>query len=149
MRYLSLLAVLSMALGLAGQAAAAEPPAVGRWRTIDDETNTERSIVEIFTAQGGELQGRIVKVFLRPDEKPGAVCEKCEGPHKDQPIEGLVFLWGLKPDGDSWSGGAILDPKNGKIYNARLRLAEEGKKLNVRGYIGTPLLGRSQVWLRD
>ena len=121
---------------------------VGRWKTIDDETNAERSIVEI-TQVGDELQGRILKIFYRPDEKPDPVCEACEGERKNQPIVGMTFLWGLKPDSGDWAGGAILDPKNGKIYNAKASLDEGGQKLRVRGFIGTPLLGRTQIWLRE
>ncbi|HEX6957444.1 MAG TPA: DUF2147 domain-containing protein [Ferrovibrio sp.] len=141
---------LSLALLLPGGSAHAggvDDP-VGLWKTIDDETNTERSLVEIRKV-GDELQGRIVKIFYRPDEKPDPVCEKCEGARKNQPIIGMTFLWGLKRDGDDWAHGAILDPKNGKIYNAKVSLADDGRSLRVRGYVGTPLLGRTQVWLRQ
>lgn len=120
---------------------------LGRWTTIDDETGQPRSIVEI-SAVNGELQGRVVEIFYRPDEKPDPVCEKCEGDRKDRPVIGMTFLWGLKPDGDGWAGGHILDPKNGKTYNAKLALQEGGQALRVRGFLGTPLFGRSQTWLR-
>jgi uncharacterized protein (DUF2147 family) len=143
------LSLLPLLLAWSGMATAADPAGVaGHWKTIDDETGTERSIVAIAEVNG-ELQGRIVKVFLRPDEKPGAVCDACEGAHKGQPIVGLTFLWGLKRDGSEWNGGAILDPNNGKVYNAKLSLADDGQKLRVRGYIGMPMLGRTQVWLRE
>jgi uncharacterized protein (DUF2147 family) len=122
---------------------------VGRWRTIDDETNRERSIVEIVQV-GDELRGKIVELLNRqPDEPEDPVCEKCEGAQKNQKVIGMTFLWGLKADGGEWTGGAILDPKNGKIYNAKLSLADGGRKLQVRGYIGTPLFGRTQTWLRQ
>lgn len=130
---------------------AADPAAAptGRWRTIDDETKAERSVVEI-TEVKGELQGRILSIFYRPDEKPDPLCEACEGERKNQPVIGMTFLWGLKPDGSNeWAGGAILDPKNGKIYNAKASLTEAGSQMRVRGYIGTPLLGRTQIWLRE
>jgi len=58
-------------------------------------------------------------------------------------------LFGLKKDGDEYNGGKILDPGNGKLYSSKLTLADNNKKLNVRGYIGTPFLGRTQVWLRE
>lgn len=140
---ISLLAAQPQAAG----AADLQSP-VGLWKTVDDETNTERSVVEI-TRVGDELQGRILRIFYRPDEKPDPVCEVCEGERKGQPIIGMTFLWGLKPDGDGWAGGAILDPKNGKIYNAKAGLDDGGRKLRVRGFIGMPLLGRTQVWLRE
>lgn len=129
--------------------ALAADSAVGRWKTIDDETNTARSIVEI-TEVNGELQGRIVQIFYQPGEKTDPVCEACEGDRKNQAIIGMVFLWGLKPDGASeWVGGNVLDPKNGKIYTAKASLTEAGQKLRLRGYIGTPILGRTQIWLRE
>ncbi len=146
-RALILMLTVSL-LPLAAQAADPASP-VGRWRTIDDDTKSERSIVEV-TKVGEELQGRVLRIFYRPDEKPDPVCELCEGARKDQPVIGMTFLWGLKPDGgNDWAGGAILDPKNGKIYNAKLSLTEAGSQLRVRGYIGTPLLGRTQIWLRE
>ncbi|MEK9969872.1 MAG: DUF2147 domain-containing protein [Ferrovibrio sp.] len=123
--------------------------AVGKWKTIDDETSAPRSIVEI-TEVSGELQGRILQIFYRPDEKPDPVCEACEGERKNQPVIGMTFLWGLKADGSSeWAGGNVLDPKNGKIYNAKATLTEGGQKLRLRGFIGTPILGRTQIWLRE
>ncbi len=147
LRALILMLTVSL-LPLAAQAADPASP-VGRWRTIDDDTKSERSIVEV-TKVGDELQGRVLRIFYRPDEKPDPVCELCEGARKDQPVIGMTFLWGLKPDGgNDWAGGAILDPKNGKIYNAKLSLTEAGSQLRVRGYIGTLLLGRTQIWLRE
>ena len=140
--------ILAQPVWTASAQAQAQAGPAGRWTTIDDETGEPRSIVEIAEVNG-ELQGRIVRIFLRPDEKPDPVCEKCEGALKDQPVIGMTFLWGLEKDDDDWTGGAILDPKNGKIYNAKLSLDDEGRKLRVRGYIGTPLLGRTQVWLRQ
>lgn len=149
LHHLARFSLLTLLLACSGMASAADPASVaGRWKTIDDETGTERSIVAI-TEVNGELQGRIEKIFLRADEKPGAVCEACDGVHKNQPIVGLTFLWGLRRDGEEWNSGAILDPKNGKVYNAKLSLADGGQKLRVRGYIGMPMLGRTQVWLRE
>jgi uncharacterized protein (DUF2147 family) len=141
--------VLAIVLFSSSVSAADLASPVGRWRTIDDETNTERSIVEIVQV-GDELQGRVVQLLNpQPSEPKDPVCEKCEGALKNQRVIGMTFLWGLKASGDEWTGGAILDPKTGKIYNARLKLIDGGRKLEVRGYIGTPLLGRTQTWLRQ
>ena len=71
------------------------------------------------------------------------------GANKDAPIVGLVILSGLKKDGDAYAGGQILDPDNGKLYSSKVQLSDGGKKLNVRGYIGVPMLGRSQTWVRQ
>jgi uncharacterized protein (DUF2147 family) len=62
----------------------------------------------------------------------------------------MQILRGLKPTDDKarWDGGEILDPNKGKIYKSRITLIDGGKKLEMRGYIGAPLLGRTQVWIR-
>jgi len=64
-------------------------------------------------------------------------------------VIGMTILTGMKQDGDEYNGGKILDPKNGKVYRSKMTLVEGGKKLNVRGYIGMPILGRTQVWVRQ
>lgn len=144
-----IIAVLILMLGPAAAMAQTTGSLTGKWKTIDDETNAPRSIVEI-TEVNGELQGRILQIFYRPDEKPDPVCEACDGERKDKPVIGMTFLWGLKPDGSNeWAGGSVLDPKNGKIYNAKATLTEAGQKLRLRGFIGTPILGRTQIWLRE
>lgn len=121
---------------------------VGRWKTIDDETGQPKSIVEIFR-DGDEIKGKIVEL-INPKE-PNPKCDKCPGDRKDQPIVGLHILSGLKESeaGVEWSGGQILDPNNGKTYKCRLRLKESDQKLEVRGFIGFSLIGRSQLWLRE
>ena len=73
----------------------------------------------------------------------------CTDARKDKPIVGMVIVSGLKKDGSEYNGGEILDPNNGKVYKSKLEVADGGKKLKVRGYIGVPLLGRSQTWERQ
>ena len=118
---------------------------VGQWKTIDDKTGKEKSIIEIMSIDG-ILTGKIIKL-LNPS-KPNPVCEKCKGEKKDKPIEGMTILEGVSQKGKSWKGGTILDPKNGKTYKVTMKLVEEGAKLKVRGYIGIPTLGRTQTWIR-
>lgn len=125
----------------------AQDSPVGLWKTIDDKTNQPRSIVRIIE-ENGEYQG-IVEKGLVADESPDQVCEKCDPPRKNQKILGMTFMWGLKKDGKEYKGGEILDPDNGKIYRCKMSLSEDGKKLNVRGFIGVALIGRTQVWLRE
>jgi uncharacterized protein (DUF2147 family) len=122
---------------------------VGLWQTIDDETEQVTGIVRI-EERDGRYFGNITEV-LDPAAKPGAVCTLCTDDRKDQPIAGLTIIRNVLADGSRegpWSGGDILDPKDGKVYKVRLELADEGKKLEVRGYIGAPILGRTQVWHR-
>ncbi|MFN3295195.1 DUF2147 domain-containing protein [Caldimonas sp.] len=122
---------------------------VGLWKTIDDATKKEKSLVRI-TEQGGVLSGRIEKL-LDPQSKPDAVCDKCSDERKGQAIVGLNIIRNVRQNADDasiWEGGDILDPNNGKVYRVRLKPVDGGKKLEVRGYIGAPLLGRTQVWQR-
>jgi len=102
-----------------------------------------------ITENGGELQGKIEKLFRPAQEDQNPKCVQCQDARKDQPILGMSILSGLKKDGDHYDGGEILDPKNGKVYKAKLTLREGGRKLDVRGYIGMPMLGRSQTWSRQ
>lgn len=130
-------------------AALAQATPVGLWRTIDDETHKEKSLIRI-TDSGGVLSGKIEKL-LDPETKADAVCEKCTDERKGQPVLGMTILRGVHQSaGDKalWDGGDILDPNNGKVYKVRLTPVEGGAKLEVRGYIGMPLLGRTQTWLR-
>jgi uncharacterized protein (DUF2147 family) len=120
---------------------------VGVWKTIDDVTGNERSIVRIVEVNG-ELQGTVEKIFERPGDNPGHLCNKCKGELKDKPVIGMTILWGLKDTGGVWKGGKILDPDNGKTYGCKMELAEKGKELNVRGFIGISLIGRTQTWYR-
>jgi len=133
---------------LAGSAFADTMTPVGVWRSIDDKTKKERSIIRI-TDVNGEFKGVVEKIFDQPGDDPAHLCKECKDERKDKPIVGMTILWGLKKDGDGWSGGEILDPKNGKIYRAKMSLSEDGKSLKVRGFIGISLIGRTQTWHRE
>ena len=136
----------ALLIGLAGSAWAQATPA-GLWKTIDDDTKAEKSLVRI-TDNGGVLTGKVEKILT---DKADAKCTECTDERKGQPVQGMTILRGIKPDTSdkaTWVGGDILDPNNGKIYKVLLKLADGGKKLDVRGYIGTPMLGRTQTWLR-
>ena len=132
---------------LASSAFAQDTGVVGKWKTIDDETGKPKSIVEIFQ-EGDEVKGRIAEL-INPEE-PDPVCKECKGDQKDKPIRGLQIISGMKKSGDGeWSGGEILDPKKGKTYKCRLRVKDGGAKLEVRGFVGFSLIGRSQTWERE
>lgn len=139
-------ALIATALLLPGLAFAQATP-VGLWKTIDDDGKTAKSLVRI-SEQGGVVTGAIEKV-LDPAAEPNAKCDKCKDDRKDQPIVGLQIIRGVKADGEGvWGHGEILDPNNGKTYRTRLKPVDGGKKLEVRGYIGAPMFGRSQIWQR-
>lgn len=144
MNFLTMLSVLFFSISVFSQSTP-----VGKWKTIDDETNQPKSIVVVFE-KDGQLYGKVEKLFKKADEDQNPKCDKCSGDKKDQPIIGMQFLNNLKKDSDTkWSGGEILDPKNGKTYSCKIELIEDGKKLKVRGFIGFSLLGRTQIWDRE
>lgn len=140
-------ALIVFTLLLATAAYAADTTPVGTWTQVDDATGKPKSIIEITQQPDGTLQGVVRQVlFSRQGTHP--VCDKCDGERHNQPVDGMVVMWGVKQDGDTWGGGKILDPNNGKTYKVKLTLADNGQKLDVRGYVGMPMLGRTQTWLR-
>ncbi|KRA21047.1 MULTISPECIES: DUF2147 domain-containing protein [unclassified Lysobacter] len=140
-----LLALLLLALPMA---AFAQNTPVGHWVTIDDKTQKPKSVVEIYEAKDGSLAGRVTKV-LQSERGPNPVCDKCSGERKNKPVEGMVILWSVRKHGDTWEDGKILDPASGKIYSVKVTPMEGGKKLDVRGFMGFSLLGRTQTWVRQ
>jgi uncharacterized protein (DUF2147 family) len=134
-------AVLATGIGTAW----AQASPVGVWKTIDDETREERSLVRIVEA-GGVLSGKIEKIA--DPAKQDSKCDKCTDARKDQPVPGMTILEGVNrsADEDYWDGGTILDPNNGKVYKVRLTPKDSGKVLQVRGFIGP--FYRNQTWQR-
>ncbi len=139
--------LLAFGLLMTAQALAAADTPVGTWTQVDDKTGKPKSIIEITEQPDGTLQG-VVKQVLFSDQGTHPICDKCTGERHNQPVVGMTILWGVKKDGDVWDGGQVLDPANGKIYKVRLQLTDNGEKLDVRGYIGVPMLGRTQTWIR-
>lgn len=139
--------IAATALGLVSGLVQAQATPVGLWKTIDDETKTERALVRITELGGGMLSGRIEKL-LAADAKPDAKCDKCSDDRKDKPLVGLEIIRNVAKDGEAWGGGTILDSAKGKIYKVRITPIEAGKKLEVRGYMGAPMFGRTQTWIR-
>ena len=124
---------------------------VGLWKTIDDVTGKPKAIVEIKETSAHALEGTVLKIFPRPGYDQNEVCSECRGPNHNKKIVGMMILEDLRADKDNpgrWNGGKILDPKNGKTYKCTIQLASKNQQLNVRGYIGLPLFGRSQIWNR-
>ncbi|WP_413891647.1 DUF2147 domain-containing protein [Candidatus Skiveiella danica] len=140
----SLAAILFVAFSAS---ALAQVSPVGVWKTIDDETKKEKSLVRIKETNG-VFTGTIEK-FLDPATKVDEVCDKCTDDRKGKPVLGMTIIRNIKASADDkgiWDGGDILDPNNGKVYKARLKPVDGGKKLEMRGYIGP--FYRTQVWLR-
>ncbi len=151
MHVVRLTLVISLLL-VTGAAMATNNTPVGTWRQIDG-TGKTRSIIEIAQTNG-ELTGTIKEVLNRSPKgiaRDGTppMCTQCNGAFKNKPMIGMVNMWGIKKDGDVWDGGKILNPADGKTYKVRLSLTDNGQKLDVRGYIGVPLMGQSQTWERQ
>ncbi len=137
-----------MSPALFAQTTQAEP-IVGNWKTIDDKTNQPKSIIRIELVDQ-KLQGTVVKIFTALGDRPDPVCEQCKDHRKDKPVIGMTIMSGLKKTSSTlWEGGEILDPNNGSIYKVKLNLDAEAKLLSVRGYVGVPMVGRTQTWIRD
>lgn len=126
---------------------AANNTPAGLWKTIDDNTGKPRSLIRI-TETNGEYSAVIEKGLLASDTGD-ALCDKCTDERKGKRIIGMVIVNGIKQKGDNFEGGEILDPDNGKTYRCKMKLDQTGNKLEVRGFIGISLFGRSQTWLRE
>ena len=140
----SLLAIVIAVFSVSAQA---QMTPAGLWKTIDDDTRQEKSLVRI-KENAGVFSG-VIEKLLDPATRQDAVCEKCTDERKDKPVLGLTILRNLRPHADDktvWDGGDIVDPNNGKVYRTRLKTVDGGKKLEMRGYIGP--FYRTQVWLR-
>lgn len=119
----------------------------GLWQTISDRTGQPDGLVRIVEIDG-EYIGTVMAVFSPPAPDPQPLCEQCKGELKNKPIVGMVILRGVRQAGDGYSAGQVLDPDEGQVYKCRITLIDGGRKLEVRGYLGIPLFGRSQVWIR-
>ncbi|MEI6618236.1 MAG: DUF2147 domain-containing protein [Betaproteobacteria bacterium] len=142
------LTVAAFLLALGANAMAQMTP-IGLWNTIDDKTGKPKAEVRISANAAGDLSGVVVR-GLEAVADPEPNCEKCSDDRKGKPKIGLeIIRGGKKTEGkDVWEGGYILDPNNGTNYRLLLTPTEAGKKLQVRGYVGTPMLGRTQTWVR-
>jgi uncharacterized protein (DUF2147 family) len=116
----------------------------GKWNSFDEETNEIESVIEVYK-KDGKAYAKIIEIT--DPERQEATCFKCKGKRKDQRILGMDILTGLKKNDDEWSGGKILDPKNGKEYKCYIKLLDDNT-LKLRGYIGISLLGRTAIWKR-
>lgn len=139
-RHLTITLILALVISFT----ASSQTIFGKWKTIDDETGNEKSIVEVYK-KDGKAYARILQLLEKGKENK--LCEECKGAKKNKPIKGMEIINGLKKDGDEWNGAKILDPKTGKEYKCYITL-DGDNKLKVRGYIGFALIGRTQHWNR-
>ncbi len=121
----------------------AQTAITGTWKTIDDDSGEEKSHIKI-EVKDGKYYGTVTEILTRNKK---AICSKCDGIRKNQPIEGMMLLENLEPYKDYYSYGTIIDPNNGKKYKCSVWL-DNDNTLIVRGYVGISALGRSQKWER-
>lgn len=122
----------------------------GTWKNIDDKTGSSKAILEIRQEANGTFTAKVVKITPRPGYTPKETCINCPAPYTNKPILGMDVLTGLKyAEGLNFSGGKIIDPLSGNIYSMKAKLSPNGKRLNLRGYVGISALGRSQTWIKN
>ena len=114
---------------------------LGLWENAED--GEVQSYIKIYEEEG-KLHGKVM--HLTPEAKV-THCNSCDGNEKGASLIGMDILEDLEPSGSDWDYGTILDPKKGKRHKCKISLADQNT-LKVRGYIGSPIFGKTFKWMR-